>query len=338
MFQELEGNQTRQYIDAEQTRKAWLAALTRSNSFRGSMYWQTKNGSDYLTREYSHSGIRQFQSLGVRSVETEHILNEFKKGRELSSQTVKSLTDEMQRHVRVNVAMRVGRTPSVVVNILESLRKSGISEHFMVIGTNALYAYETCAGVRFSGDLTATTDMDLLWDSRKRLTLVSGSHDEAFKTGGLLAILKKVDATFSLVADEEYRAVNGKGYYVDLIKRRPKSLFDDKEPQQLIKNSDDFWAAKITNIDWILSAPKFRQVVVAENGNMAEMIAPDPRAFALYKTWLSQKDDRDPMKKPRDSRQAKAVIHLIDDRFPHLAFKDIHVFPSRINQMINSGD
>jgi hypothetical protein len=69
---------------------------------------------------------------------------------------------------------------------------------------------------------------------------------------------------------------------------------------------------------------------------MAEMIAPDPRAFVLYKTWLSQKEDRNPMKRPRDSRQAKAVIKLIADRFPHLSFKDIHVFPSRINQMIDS--
>ena len=240
----------------------------------------------------------------------------------------------MITHARLNTALRVGRTPNVVVGLLEEIRKAGLQDHFMVIGTNALYAYETQAGVRFSGDVTATTDMDLLWDSRKRVTLISDG-DEHFNKYGLIGVLKKFDRSIELQKGElqdgeEYRAANSQGYMVDLIKRRPKSLVDDKEHSQLIANPDDFWAAKITNMDWLLNSPKFGQVIVATNGSMAEMVTVDPRAFVFDKMWLSQEEDRDPMKKPRDLAQARAVYNLVQERLPQLSFNHIHVLPEKM--------
>ena len=242
---------------------------------------------------------------------------------------MKQLNAAMATHARPNAALRVGRTPNVVVGLLEEIRKAGLQDHFMVIGTNALYAYETQAGVRFSGDVKATTDMDLLWDSRKRVTLIADG-DEHFNKYGLIGVLKKFDPSFELQDGEEYRAANSQGYMIDLIKRRPESFTDDKEHSQLIANPDDFWAAKIKNMDWLLSSPKFRQVVIATNGNEAEMITVDPRAFVFYKVWLSQKDDREPMKKPRDLAQARAVFNLVKERLPQLSFDQIHVLPDKI--------
>jgi hypothetical protein len=226
----------------------------------------------------------------------------------------------------MNTALRVGRTPNIVVGLLEEIRRAGLQDHFIVIGTNALYAYETQAGVRFGGNVTATTDMDLLWDSRKRVTLVSDG-DEHFNKYGLIGVLKRFDPSFELQKGQEYSAANSQGYLIDLIKRRPVSLFDDKERPQLTANPDDFWAAKIKNMDWLLSSPKFRQVVVGTNGSMAEMITVDPRSFIFFKVWLSQKEDRDPIKKPRDLAQARAVYSLIQERLPQLSFDKIHVFP-----------
>lgn len=326
MYTALEENQIRQYIDAEQTRKSWLAAERRAQNYRGSMYWKTVKGRDYLYREYA---ARQAKSLGARSPETEKILDEFKKGKAAAEQTLKQLNVAIATHIRLNVALRIGRTPNVVVGLLEEIRRAGLQDHFMVIGTNALYAYETQAGVRFNGDVTATTDMDLLWDSRKRITLAADG-DEHFNKYGLIGVLKKFDPTFELLKDQEYSAANSQGYMIDLIKRRPASLFDDKEQPQLIANPDDFWATKIKNMDWLLSSPKFRQVVIATNGSMAEMVTVDPRAFVFFKVWLSQKEDRNPMKKPRDIAQARAVYTLIQERLPQLSFDKIHVFPERM--------
>lgn len=326
MFTDLAENQLKQYIDAEQLRQALLSAEKRALNYRGSMYWKTVKGRDYLYREYRSGSAK---SLGVRTTEAEKIIEEFKKGKLAAESKFKQLSATMQTNTRMNVALRVGRTPNVVVGLLEEIRKAGLQDHFMVIGTNALYAYETQAGVRFDGDITATTDMDLLWDSRKRMTLILDG-DEHFSKYGLIGILKKFDRSFELQDGAEYRAANAQGYMIDLIKRRPSSLFDDKEPPQLIPNPDDFWAAKIKNMDWLLSSPKFRQVVVGVNGTMAEMITVDPRAFVFFKAWLSQREDREPIKKPRDLAQARALYALVQERLPQLAFEKIHAFPENM--------
>jgi len=329
MYQDISELSAKHYIDATQLWLALQDARKNASRYMGSMYWGKKGpaGQEYLLKT-----VRQIEkSLGPRSTETERVFSEFRKKKAESAQRLKTLSEAMRKQERINVALRIGRTPNVVIAILNALADAGISDHFMVIGTNALYAYETQAAVQFSGDITATTDVDLLWDSRKHLSLAS--HDPDFNAQGLIGVLKKADKSFSVLQDTAYRAANHSGYLVDLIKRRPLSYFDDNEKQQLIKNEDDFWACKITNMDWLLSSPKFKQIIVGINGQMAEMTTVDPRAFVLFKTWLAQKDDREPAKKPRDLAQAKAVYQLIEDRLPHLGFEQIKVFPERIRRL-----
>lgn len=329
MYIDQDESLAKQYIDATQTRDAWVDSVRQAEKYRGSMYWRTVKGSEYLIKQTA----RIEKSLGARTLVTENIYEEFRRRKEETSTRKKALAAALTRQERVNAALRLGRTPNIVVGLLNALESAGIADHFLVIGTNALYAYETHAGVRFTGDITATTDVDLLWDSRKHLSLAS--RDPEFDERGLVGILKKVDPSFAVLADESYRAANSSGYLVDLIKRRPESLFDDRERQQLRDVEDDFWAAKIINMDWLLSSPKFRQVVVGLNGAMAEMVTVDPRAFVLFKTYLAGKDDRDPVKKPRDLAQARAVYRLIDERLPHLGFDRIHVFPAHVRKMLD---
>lgn len=326
MFTEIGEAIAKQYIDAEQTWRALQEAARRAVNYRGSMFWKKTGEREYLCRQYNRL---QTKSLGVRSPATEDALAAFKRNKALAETNLKGLVETFERHRRVNAAIRVGRTPNMVIGLLEEFRRAGLQDHFLIIGTNALYAYETHAGVRFSGDVTATVDIDLLWDSRKHITLLADG-DEHFNKQGLIGVARKVDPTFTLQEDGEYRAVNSKGYMIDLIKRRPKSFFDDKEPQQLTSNRDDFWAAKILNMDWLLSAPRLRQVVVGINGGMAEMLTIDPRAFVLFKLYLSRKHDRDPVKRPRDLAQAKAVFNLLSEKLPHLPFDDMSALPLRL--------
>jgi hypothetical protein len=60
---------------------------------------------------------------------------------------------------------------------------------------------------------------------------------------------------------------------------------------------------------------------------MAEMTTVDPRAFVIYKTWLSKKKDREPQKKGRDFAQTQAVADLITQRMPNLDVSQIHALP-----------
>ena len=332
MFQDITETTAKQYIDAAQLWDVLQDAERRGAKYTGSMYWRKTGAArtEYLIKEVN--GIEK--SLGCRSPDAEHIIAEFKRNKAESNERLKAIRDAMKKQQRVNFALRVGRTPNTAIAVLNALADAGIADHFLVIGTNSLYAYETQAGVYLSGDITATKDFDLLWDSRKHLSLVS--KDPEFNTKGLIGILKKVDKSFSVLDKEAYRAANSDGYLVDLIKRRPASFFDDHEKQQLRTVEDDFWACKIPDMDWLLSSPKFKQVVVGVNGHMAEMTTIDPRAFVLFKAFLSQKEDRDPIKKPRDLEQVKAVFSLIEERLPHFGFDQIKVFPTRVRDLLDT--
>lgn len=63
-------------------------------------------------------------------------------------------------------------------------------------------------------------------------------------------------------------------------------------------------------------------VAIDEDGWPVPIRAPDPRAFALHKVWLSMQASREPLKKPRDLDQAKAVAKLVQHYLPHLPFED----------------
>ncbi len=50
------------------------------------------------------------------------------------------------------------------------------------------------------------------------------------------------------------------------------------------------------------------------------MRVPDPRAFALHKAWLSERPDREPVKKSRDRAQAVLVTQMILSWLPAFEF------------------
>ena len=328
IFIDLSESQLKQYINAEQVLQSWRNSEERAKSYRGGMIWREQKGNDYLVKTGPDASQR---GVGVRSDLTEKIYLDFIAGKRAAQDALVIATKVKAETERMNKALRLGRCPNVIVDILDTLHKARLSGNFMVIGTNALYAYEAHAGVRFEDDITATVDVDFLWDSRKQIAI---SVSEEIRNEGFLGLLKKADPSFRMLPDQPYSASNAGGYIVDLIKRRPKSLYDDREAQQLFPNPDDFWAAKIHNMDWLLSAPKFTQTVISLNGKFTNMTVPDPRAFVLFKIWMARQESREPTKKPRDLKQARAMLKLIEERMPHLDFAKLHVFPESLRSPI----
>lgn len=322
-FTDLSNAQSMQLTNALQVWQGVSSAAILAHSHRGSMKWRTINGTDYLLN-VSPQGSQH--SLGPRNSETEKIHDKFVKGKVKAEDRLKSLKEQLRQASAVNRALRVGRTPNILIAVLNSIEKAGLQDHFMVIGTNALYAYETQCAVRFDNAVVATLDLDILWDSRKSIKLAITKDIEE---EGLLGILKKADKSFELIEDQKYTAINSDGYMVDLIRRGNQDvILDEAYPKSITKTPDDIWAVKIPTADWLLSTPKFREVVVGVNGKMAEMTTVDPRAFVIYKTWLSKKKDREGQKKGRDLAQAKAVANLIVERMPHLDVSQIHALPA----------
>jgi hypothetical protein len=214
---------------------------------------------------------------------------------------------------------------TAILRLLEQYQLLG--RNLQIVGTNALYAYEARAGVFLERGLLATQDMDVLWDIRPKLRLFAFDDVD---NEGLLDILQKADRSFDLSSKKSFRAVNQAGYMVDLIKPEPKSALIAEDRQ--VGSSDDLMAAEIKNLQWLISAPKFEQIVIGEDGFPAVMVVPDPRAFAVHKLWLSNQIDRETVKKKRDRSQALALCKLILQYMPEFEIKkeDLRMFPEDV--------
>jgi hypothetical protein len=323
---ELDDNQRRILIDAAQLHEAFMDAFMKSRTYRGGMHWKKAKGKEYLFRSLDRYG--NGKSLGPRSSTTEAVYHEFHRNKNRVQTRLRQLKDRLKEHARFCKAARIARVPRIVTSILRLLEQHQLlGDHLMIIGTNALYAYEVGAGIFLDRGIVATQDMDVLWDIRPKLRLFA--KDE-IDNNGLIDILKKADRSFDLIARQSFRAVNQSGYMVDLIKPEPNPPV--KKEKRQMGAGDDLMAAEVKNLHWLVSAPKFSRIVIGEDGYPATMVVTDPRAFAVHKLWLSQQMDRDPVKKKRDHAQALAVSRIILQYFPDLQFKpeQLRMFPKTL--------
>jgi hypothetical protein len=297
---ELDLDQRRRFIDASQVFQAWRKADREfRDAYRGSMHWKSVRGRQYLYRVIE----RIPRSLGARSAETERIKADYTDQRSKLKRRLTSLAKRLEDMDTMNRAAGLGRLPTIAARILRKLDQEGLlGRHLFVVGTHSLFAYEAATGVIFDKGLTATGDVDLLWDVRQKLKLAMVD----VRVEGVLGLLRRVDRSF-VTSTAPYRATNEDGYYVDLI--RPM------QPNKMISSPtfsdapEDLEAAAIAG-QWLINAPKFEQIVMGADGRPLWVSCVDPRAFALHKYWLSKRPDREGIKRQRDARQARAAAQV----------------------------
>lgn len=131
------------------------------------MYWHKGltpgPDSQYLMRTSSAGGEK---SLGFRSPQNEAIFAAFHARKSQAEDRLAGLRESVKEHQRLNKALRVGRVDPLVVAILNQLARTKLIEHFRVVGTHAVYAYEAEAGVRVIPSAVATQDIDFQLPSR----------------------------------------------------------------------------------------------------------------------------------------------------------------------------
>jgi hypothetical protein len=305
---------SRQYIDAVSVFEALEEALEEAAHVRGGMYWHAgppaSPDSKYLVRT-TPAGAET--SLGARTAETEAIYARFTQRKRESVERVSGLQAALVQQQRLNRALRVGRVEPLVVALLARLASTRLSEHFRVVGTHALYAYEAAAGVRLDAETLATRDIDLLWDTRKRIIF---STQLARVSTSMLGVLKKVDPTFRMRKSQKYTAVNKDGFEVDIIRREQAG--NDPHPIRLSDEEDDFWVAQARRANVLLDSPGFSAVIVASNGSMARMNTVHPATLVAFKRWMSTQTEREAMKRRRDALQADVVQELLEKYLPQL--------------------
>ena len=305
---------SRQYIDAVAVFEALEEALEDAAQVRGGMYWHAgpaaSPDSKYLVRT-TPAGAET--SLGPRTPETEAMYERFTQRKGESAERVAGLKAALEQNQRLNRALRVGRVDPLVVALLGRLASTQLSPHFRVVGTHALYAYEATAGVRLDSDALATRDIDLLWDTRKRILF---STQLARVDSSMLGVLKKVDSSFRIRKGQKYTAVNKDGFEVDIICRERTD--DDPHPIKLSDEDEDFWVVQARRANVLLDSPSFSAVIVATNGTMARMNTVHPATFVAFKRWLANQTDRDALKRRRDALQADTVQDLMEKYLPQL--------------------
>jgi hypothetical protein len=299
-FPELSLDQRRILIDVQQKFLAWREAdRSFRSSNKGAMAWKRSGGHEYL---YRIDGKVQ-RSLGPRSPETERLKSDYMTSRTANRKRVTKMKAAIKASAKINRAMGLARVPKIAARLLRSLDHDGLlGEGIFIVGTHALFAYEAQSGIVFAPDLLATSDLDLLADARTRLVITLDEN----KRDGVMASLRKVDDTFEVQANL-FRAVNADGYFVDFI--RPMTR-DEVFGRDI--SLGGVTPAALDGLQWLVNAPRFHAVAIAEDGEPVYMSCVDPRAFALHKLWVSNQPTRDRLKSRRDVAQARAVAHVAE--------------------------
>lgn len=325
-FKELTAEQRRIAIDTAQLYEHLIELQAERQKLNGGLYWKNVSGHDYLVRVTDRTGGNR--SLGPRSPETEKAYREFTETKRDLDARIKSINEEVARQAKFCVAASVNRVPRLSADIVRSLDASGLlSSHLIILGSHAMYAYEMAAGVQLKAGLLQTEDLDTLLNTKSEIELAGST-----RSAGLLGILQDVDKTFKPQRKRSFRAVNAKGFMVDLI-RAP--IDSGGLALTSIGSGNDLVAESLRGLEWLTALPLMTQIVIAENGFPVRFVVPEPRVFALHKLWVSLQPTRDPIKRKRDLHQAEAVVQLALDYF-NLRFDDaaIKALPSDLTAMI----
>jgi len=326
MLSSLSNDQRKYLIDTSQIYGSYIEARRHADTYRYGMTWKQAGGHEYLFRLSGRTG--HGKSLGPRNPETERVLQEFREGKSRAQERLEGLTQRLDQLAKINRALRLGRVPTVVAKLLRALdEREMMGDEFMVLGTQALFAYEAVAGLRIDPQLTSSGDVDLMYDTRKRLSIASGKLDG----NGLIGLLRKVDKSFEPMRSNAFRAANKEEFMVDLI--IPERDMRESEPVRFAEN--DLVATKVPGLQWLLNSPKFDAICIGEDGWPTRMVVPDPRAFSVHKSWLSTRSNREPIKKPRDAGQAQIVRQITQEYFPHLPFdnEDMQYLPGAVRSL-----
>ena len=312
---------------------AWLESARRAAALDFSFKVQHQSYKDaayrYLYRLTDRRG--NGYSLGALSASLESLQS---RHTELKGQ---ALAGEKSRYAGATQAgaiykvLRLGTIASEAAAILRVMDVYGLlGNRFMVVGTNAMAAYEIEANARFAASVQSTEDFDLAW-ARGNVTLVAGAalpspwnaarildlanDDPLVKVANpapatLRDLLHRIDATYAKNTEPPFQLRNARGYEVDVLLARS---IQDEFPAE-----ENLSPIPLEEQDWLLLGTQVAHIVAGRDGTPARLVAPDPRYFGLQKIWLSKKPERTVVKKPKDHRQGLLVLNAVRDHMPHL--------------------
>ncbi|HTD89874.1 MAG TPA: GSU2403 family nucleotidyltransferase fold protein, partial [Burkholderiales bacterium] len=285
--------------------EAWLGHARRLRvEFAYRLQWKTVAGREYLYKIVDRKG--NGTSLGAKSTANEVEFSRYTAAREQVRAGERAAKSKLAVAGSLYRALRLPVIANPAAAILREADLRGMLDGtLLVIGTNAIAAYELEAGARFAAGLDATEDFDLSWsgDGADTLSLQGAAGH------GVFDLLKAVDDTYTVNTERNFQARNRSAYSVELLSS-PESANHLAPGEKLLPLS-------LPSQSWLLAGKPVSQVVCARDSTCARIVAPDPRVFALHKLWLSQQKSRERAKRSKDQAQGEVLLKAIAAHMPH---------------------
>lgn len=272
-------------IDLRDAYDATMALWRQAHAAAGRLVWKTVRGRDYLYRTYGNAG--NGSSLGPRSPETEVLYEQFRSDKARIKEQLADTEPDLKRAAAMYVAAGLPVLDSWAAKLFQHLDRAELmGPAVFVVGTNAMPAYQLEAQQRTGQRLHATRDTDIAW------TALVGEEARLWPS------LREWDPSFVINSERPFQARGRAMRELDVLAAPSRIAAMSHEP---------FHPAELPEQEWLLMGTPLRHVVASFDRTPCAIVVPDPRYFALHKAWLARKPGRDPLKAPRDRRQAETV-------------------------------
>ena len=313
-FYEYNDLQIKQKHNSKMLYESYLETLHLYNlQFRYKMLWQRhKDGYQLLAKENLRTGRREY--LGRRGDETEKIIEQFRDSKQQIKERLKNMKEKLKRDQKLNKLEKIARAPKELVALFRKINELDLDDKLIVIGTNSLYAYEAKAGIMIEEGHLATHDIDILNRKDKGVSFMFIAMNSSSSAS---EFLQSIDKSFHQSPKVPYRFINNDGVWIELItpsantlqKRKNGNFFSDVLPLDM------------EGLQWIENARLFQETIIGLDGRSANITAIHPLEYAIYKNWLSQREDRDFLKHTRDIEQSRLVTEIIVEYMPDIDIK-----------------
>ena len=316
LFIDYSDAQIKQRINSKMLYSSYLSALENYNlNYRYKMLWQKHNdGYKLLVKEHIKSHKRYY--LGRESEESIKIKEDFTKAKIRAKEKLSNLKEKMKREEKLNKLDGVARVPNELISIFKKINELGLDNKVIAIGTNSLYVYEASAAIIIEQEHLSTRDIDLLNKKDKSISFI---FNEVMTTRSAIEFLHSIDKTFEKNSSVPYRFINDDGIWVELINPISDSIKIESFKDNLFS---DVIPLAMNGMQWLESSRLYKELIIGENGKCAFMTTIHPLEYAIYKNWLSKREDRDYEKHIRDLQQSKLVTKLIQEHIPRINIED----------------
>ena len=312
LLSEYTSSQRKQYINSKQVYEYYIEKKNEYfMNFNSSMYWRKVADKEYLTKK--SSSLNRVTSLGVKSEDTVKIYEYFLEHKEALKLELTTLEEKLEKIRKLNKIEFLTRVPSELIEIYQKINELKLDDKMILIGTNALYAYESHCALFVEDEQLATEDIDLLSKDSKELSVV---FREVLPKGKLTSLLKLIDKSFEQDKKLPYSFRNKKGVLLEII--------SPSHPKKNIKENSfmDILDLEMQGMQWLENSRIFKSMVIGENGKCAILSTIHPLEYAVHKNWLSKQLDRNIHKKNRDHKQSLLVTELIEKYMVNIDIED----------------